>query len=258
MYSYPVETLRSRALQSYISEWRAPDFHLGRFYAFAAVLVLTFVVLLFSRRRPRVHELLLVALTALGALHSVRHIPVFVLVAAPLISQRLRDWLTGSSALRAIVFPRVRTTIQAALLNTFLLLLATVFLGVHVSTTVRHLEETEKKDFPAGAAAFLAVHAVPQPMLNYYDWGGYLIWRLYPDYHVFVDGRTDLYGDSFMDEYMQIAATKEGWKSKLQELGVESVIFPAKSRLVEGLLKDSAWQQVYKDEQAVVMSHVNH
>jgi hypothetical protein len=257
MYSYPLETLRSRALQSYISEWRAPDFHLGRFYALAAVLVLTFVVLMFSRRRPRVHELFLVTLTALGALHSVRHIPIFVLVAAPLISERLQNWFASWSAMRGIAFPKGGTTIQAALLNTVLLLLATVFLGLHVSTTIRHLGETEKKDFPAGAAAFLALHAVPQPMLNCYDWGGYLIWRLYPEYLVWVDGRTDLYGDRFMDEYMGVSSAKEGWKLELERAGIRSVIFPANSPLVRKLLQDADWQQQYRDEQAVVVAHIS-
>ena len=257
MYWYPAETLRSRALQNYISEWRAPDFHLARFYPFAAVLALTFVLLVLSRRRPRMHELLLVIVTAVGALHSVRHIPIFVLVAAPLVSERLRDWAAGISVLRGIVVPQVSTTIQTRVANVFLLVAATGFLGTHVYTTIRHLGITEEKEFPARAAAFLRQHPVQQPMLNHYDWGGYLIWRLYPEYLVWVDGRTDLYGDRFMDEYMAVSSAKEGWKLKLERAGIRSVIFPANSPLVRKLLEDADWQQQYRDEQAVVVAHVS-
>ena len=35
-------------------------------------------------------------------------------------------------------------------------------------------------------------------MFNSYNWGGYLMFAL-PDMPVFVDGRTDLYGDTFPD-----------------------------------------------------------
>src|SRR5581483_9618073 len=79
MYSYPVETLRSSAIQSYISEWFSPDFHQHKFLPFLLLLLGTLVAIAFTKTRARPRDLLLLAATLWGALHSVRHIPIFVL-----------------------------------------------------------------------------------------------------------------------------------------------------------------------------------
>lgn len=255
LYSYPFETLRSRALPHYVLEWRPPDFHLGRFYMFLGILVLTFVVLLLSKRRPRPHELLLSVVTAIAALHSVRHIPIFALVAVPLISERLQDWLVGRPAFHSLVAPAARSSRFAKAVGAVMVLSMVVFAGVHIYRTVQRMDETEKKNFPVAAVLFLKAHHVPQPMLNHYDWGGYLIWRLYPEYFVWVDGRTDLYGDTFMDEYMHLYFAKEGWESQLQRFGIRSAIIPADSPLARALLHVPGWRVIYADPQAAILTN---
>ncbi len=50
----------------------------------------------------------------------------------------------------------------------------------------------------------MLVQKPPQPIYNEYIWGGYLIWRLYPDYRVYIDGRADVYGDSLVNELLQV------------------------------------------------------
>ncbi len=46
-------------------------------------------------------------------------------------------------------------------------------------------------------------------MFNYFGWGGYLIWNLYPGIKPYIDGR--MLDDSKLDKYMSILwATKEG------------------------------------------------
>ena len=59
----------------------------------------------------------------------------------------------------------------------------------------------KREHFPAAAVAFLSREHPPGPILNHYNWGGYFIWKLYPEYRVFMDGRADVYGDTFMDEF---------------------------------------------------------
>src|SRR6202043_1125535 len=52
--------------------------------------------------------------------------------------------------------------------------------------------------FPSGAADFLLAHGVTSPMFNTYEYGGYLMWRLWPQERVFIDGRA-LSESVFMD-----------------------------------------------------------
>src|SRR5271163_4547777 len=70
MFSYPIETLRSPAMQNYIAEWASPNFHHAEYWPFLLVVLATFAVLSWSRRwsrievRPRDLLLLLVSLYA--------------------------------------------------------------------------------------------------------------------------------------------------------------------------------------------------
>lgn len=94
MFIYPFETLTSAAMQRYIQEWFSPDFHQTEWLPFALLLVSLLATTLIARARvPLAHILLLFALGLL-ALRSARNIPLFVLVALPVLSAQLAAWLS--------------------------------------------------------------------------------------------------------------------------------------------------------------------
>ncbi|OQY96647.1 MAG: hypothetical protein B6D41_04895, partial [Chloroflexi bacterium UTCFX4] len=93
MFIYPFETLTSPAMQRYIQEWFSPDFHQTEWLPFAFLIVSLLATTLLARARvPLAHILLLCALGLL-ALRSARNIPLFVLVAIPVLSAQLAAWI---------------------------------------------------------------------------------------------------------------------------------------------------------------------
>jgi hypothetical protein len=86
----------------------------------------------------------------------------------------------------------------------------------------------------------------------YYDWGGYAIWRLYPEYRVFVDGRADLYGDDLLRQFQDSAQLQAGWEQVLDRWGVQAVLMPPSGPLAQGLLLDARWHSAYRDSQAIL------
>ncbi|MBI3286387.1 MAG: hypothetical protein HYZ65_16280, partial [Burkholderiales bacterium] len=72
-------------------------------------------------------------------------------------------------------------------------------------------EQLALRTQPVLAADFLREAHPAGPMFNEYGWGGYLSWTLYPDYPIYVDGRTDLYDEAFLLDYMQLASGAEQW-----------------------------------------------
>src|SRR5689334_10832688 len=107
MFSYPYETLTSTSMAAFIQEWASPDFHKAMYLPLAILLLSTFAAMALSPTRARAGELFLVLITALAALRSVRHIPIFSLFAAPVLAKHLwaiakdRGWdksLTGAEA----------------------------------------------------------------------------------------------------------------------------------------------------------------
>jgi len=62
--------------------------------------------------------------------------------------------------------------------------------------------------YPVNAASFVEKYRLKGNMFNEYAYGGYLLWRLYPEQKVFIDGRSDVYLDREMPEVLKISTNK--------------------------------------------------
>ena len=114
--------------------------------------------------------------------------------------------------------------------------------------------QTEAQHFPLAAAAFLSREHPPGPILNHYNWGGYFIWKLYPQYHVFMDGRADVYGDRFMDEFAASYYLTNGWRIPLQRWEIRTLVLPPDAPLVTAARSGREWEQIYADSQTVILT----
>lgn len=255
MYAYPLETLRSRAMQSYIGEWASPDFHQLRYLPTLAMILATLVLPSLSPRRLRPRELLLLSVATYAALRSVRHIPLYTLIAIPILSAMVEAWLQERANAKADKTKPTPMTTAKATFNALLLAGFLVFLVVRVRFVTQHQTEAEAKEFPAAAVSFIAAHRPPPPMLNHYNWGGYFIWKLYPDYRVYIDGRADLYGDAFMNNLAAVYYLKgNAWQSEFARWGIRTVALPPDAPLTTALRALPEWETIYSDKQAVVLS----
>ncbi|MBC7961384.1 MAG: hypothetical protein H7Y05_00400 [Steroidobacteraceae bacterium] len=111
--------------------------------------------------------------------------------------------------------------------------------------------------YPVAATQFLIQNQLPPTIYNFYDWGGYLMWKLYPGYQVFVDGRNT--SAEILDASNRIDNSWNGWLEDFKRYNIKTVI----SRtcyydsggpvpLVETLAKDPDWVLIYRDEIAVI------
>jgi len=123
---------------------------------------------------------------------------------------------------------------------------------VYAATTMWEHAPLLEESLPVNAAAFIRENKLPGPLFNSYNWGGYLIWRLYPQYPVFVDGRTDLYDDEFLRRYLRVALAKGDWQETLDRYRVNTILIERDSLLANLLEKTTGWVPVYADKMAVV------
>jgi hypothetical protein len=89
-------------------------------------------------------------------------------------------------------------------------------------------------------------------MLNEYNWGGYLTWFL-REYPVFVDGRTDLYGDDVLGQWITAIQAGKGWQAILDRWKIKLILIEP-SRPLATALSLAGWKLLYQDEQAVIFS----
>jgi hypothetical protein len=175
---------RKSFLTSTLIEWRSP-YLWGPPYSFDILLYAAAAVLLVSWRRVRISDWLLFVAFAAASLTAYRNILLIGFLAPILIVA----WFP-----RPFRAPRF---IGAAAL---ILLLAGLTTGI-VRGRFFQLRAA-LWEYPSGASDFLRSHAISSPMFNTYEYGGYLIWRLWPLERVFIDGRA--LNESVYQDYRQI------------------------------------------------------
>ncbi|MEX0788601.1 MAG: hypothetical protein WD040_07365, partial [Anaerolineales bacterium] len=217
---YPIRTVSIGVLQEYIQEWQSPNFHHPEVLPFLALWMVTFVVMTISPRRARSYEILWIVVFGGLAFLAGRNIALFAVISAPVLA------IHGHALLAKLRLQRARgrqlSAPLARIVNIGLLVL--VFLGVAVKAILPLSEEFNRqalrKIVPVDASAFLLSERPGGPLFNTYNWGGYVVWRLYPHYLSFVDGRTDLFGDEILQEYLQAWRADPGWPEILARWGI--------------------------------------
>jgi hypothetical protein len=251
IWIYPFFTLGSSAMQQFIQEWQSPDFHLIIFWPFPVMLSLGVFSWLLGRQPPAWTDVLLFSGTAAAGLLSARHIPLFALVAAPIIARyslrasigtRLYPLFSGQ--ITGIDSPRLR------LINLVIIILAFSTAAYWISLKGRGNESVVASRYPVAAIDFLQQSGLDQARgYNSYIWGGYMIWRGLP---VFIDGRADVYGDEFIHRYRQTLALSSQWSEPLDDFDVSYVIMERSSSLATLLNSNESWRQTYMDHVATV------
>jgi len=261
MWRYPFYNMGQQVARQHIAEWASPDFHRLVNQPFAALLLLTLLAVGLSNRRGRWAELLPVVGFAYLTLQSQRAMGLFALVTAPVLSRHVASLLSPHLSKRAASDAAVVTPRRAAINGALALLLmgaalvkaAAVWRGPTVEAAVRAV------GFPVDGADWIAENEPPGELYNPYQWGGYLIWRLTPDYagrtinvRVFVDGRADLYGDEFLLDYLRLAAATPDWDETLASWNVSTALVQKEGPLSEAMSRSADWDLAHEDQVAAV------
>jgi hypothetical protein len=273
MWLYPFRTVGIGALRDFIQEWRSPDFHLSLTWAFLAMLLLSLAALGRSPRRADWTDLAMLGLWSCASLFAARNIGLYGLLVIPALA-RYADaawgqYLPGERKGNSREFkgtkgtqeipsvPSVPTSsFSSTRLNWVLLGLVGVAALVKIGVVLvpQAAIKAEQDSLPARAVQFIQEDKPAGPLFNSYNWGGYLIFKLWPEYPVYIDGRTDLYDDVFIRRYLNVVAGGEGWQQTLDEDGINLVLIESDSTLAKFLGRDPAWSILYQDEMATIFA----
>jgi hypothetical protein len=226
---------------SAVVEERPADITSPAGLVFAALLLGTFLVALVADRGERSARLrspilwvgLVVPFTVLGLAHQ-RLLPYAAMIEAPLVAAMVPALLGRAAAAAAPLMPRV-----AAVLVLAALFAATVALSVVAAPRAPDLSA-----YPAGATA--ALRQLPGPVLNEYDWGGYLIFAV-PEQPTFVDGRgAALYPPELIGEFETAVGLHLGYRGVLDGHGIRLVLLRP-SRALAVALREDGWPVVAEE-----------
>jgi hypothetical protein len=246
----PFKTVNIGVLQDFIQEWAAPNFHELFQQPMLWMLLLTLVVIGWSGRRLDATDAALLVLFAYITFLARRNMGLFALICAPVLSRHAAA-LIGRYRFGQRRLSNGNPMVNAIILTVIIMATALkILLPLAPATRL----EAEQKILPVGAAGWIAAQQPAGKMFNSYNWGGYLLWRLWPTYPVYADGRTDVYPNAFLQEYLQIVAGQLDAPTMFDERGIRTVIIEAESPLVKQLTRSGQWREAYRDEIAAVLT----
>lgn len=221
-----------------IYEWMPADF--SKFGPFEASILVLVGGALFSGVKLSPPRIALVLGLLHMALAHVRNIELFALllpivVVAPVARQ---------FALQPAAFARTRVPAFAVAV------LAVLLGGWTWLTSANAAFAPPEGQSPAAAIDALQAHK-PKRVLNDLPFGGYLIWRQIP---VFIDGRAELYGESFEVAYYRAMQLKDVNQllEMLKTWEIDAVLLTPATPAVGLLDHVGGWQRVYSDKNAVL------
>ncbi len=266
MWIYPFQTVGIGALRDFIQEWQSPNFHLVWQQPFIVMLLLIVAGIARTTRHADWTDLALVAMWTMWALFAGRNIAIFGVVTTPILARYVdaawaEQWTTwgyeripfsGSTTTPS----RYRRRDPKIILNWVLLALVCVAALVKISLPLAPTASLniEQKSLPYDAVKFMQQEQPVGPMFNSYNWGGYLIFKLWPSQPVYIDGRTDLYDDAFIRRYVEVMTAGKNWQQTLDDDGINLIVIETGSTLAKFLRQNSAWKEIYKDDMASIFS----
>ncbi len=107
--------------------------------------------------------------------------------------------------------------------------------------------------YPGAAVRFVEANIAPRSgrIINEFNWGGFLSWRLGHRYQVFMDGRTQLYPEWFWR--VTCLDDVAGARSLLTQSNADVAILPIRKSRFADLLIEAGWRESYRDEFARVL-----
>ncbi len=244
-----------------IEEYHRPMLYEYHSYWLMLSAVIIMVLVLSVMRRMDLTELLILTVVIIPSLKSNKYIIYFALVSGVFLSyalssviQSFKHWISE----RLSLFRRDFSIPAAVVLSLVMVAVS----AETVSTGVLRFD-TRQWMYPTGAVAFIKDVRPQGRMFNLYNWGGYLIWELYPEYRVFIYGRT-LNETAFFHYHQILKATKgQGveralWRRLLDAYKINFIVTPAVSTsgyvfpLVDRISLDNEWKPVFADGKALV------
>lgn len=251
--------LRSRYLVSHTVEYLPPNFHQISAWPFlfmigGSILLLSLTI----RKRPIASALLLSVWTVMGLI-SARNISLYAVITAPILAVMASNFVREKRKLTNIVdFDLRLRMVNYRLVGHIWPLALIIVLGIVLIGGINldfrgESNRFSPQVFPVEAVDWVSQQGEFGPVFNYFPWGGYLLYRMWPQEQVFIDGQTDFYGESLTRKYEQVITINNDWLDILDQYKITWVIMPPQSELIKNLRKEIGWEELYLDDTAAIL-----
>jgi hypothetical protein len=249
----------------HIAEFLSISFHHPLAVFFEAMLLIGAMAAVWHASKGRYVEPVLFLMWSHAALLAARNIPLFAIVAAPIMASAIEEWVAAMPTWKLAAWARnaatkfadvARETTEtdsiprwhvASLLG--VALFGAILYAPNPPKSFR--AEFDPKRFPAGAIDTLRGDPAAR-IFSDDQWGDYLIYRLYPNTKVYTDGRSDFYGPEFGKQYLGVMSVAYDWEKTLGRFGVDTILLSPTSPLAGAVKESARWRVVHDDGVSLV------
>lgn len=249
--------LRSDWIREMVQEFQSPSFRNENLLQFELLLFLGIVCAGYLLKRRKVVEAAWILFWGHQALGSARHVPIFAIVAAPVVACELtglwNQWTASSSrrSLAGILSALARDSAAGFRRSSIWApVLAIVF--IVLNPAAKWPLDFPSQRFPVSMVSRHAGQLNSGRVFTSDQWADYLIYRFYPTQRVFFDGRSDFYGPSIGDQYLHLSQGRYDWDAIIARHGFDVVLSPVEWPLSSLLKRDAGWRLVEDDGKALL------
>jgi hypothetical protein len=188
------------------------------------------------------------------SLFSARYIPLFGIIAAPVVTKQLKNLLAASNGKFSDFLKRKGASFSEinASGNDFVWPALVLLIIVLLFFSGQLRAEFDPENKPVAASKFLEQEHVTGNMFNNDEFGDYFIYRNYPAYKVFIDGRNDMYGVEKLKEYHRVIEFEHGWEKILEKYNITWIIYDSNSPFSRYVMENKSWHLIYSDKVASI------
>ena len=233
------------------------DYNILIFKILLGLLILSFILFFVIKRKLNFYQLVLAAVFSVFACLYIRNLPLFGLIILPIMA---RNYF---AAMRNFKEKPIKTE---------MIILALVFAVYVLTSSLIVCDNLGEKKFlnknfglgmsPASLQSikFYRDNDLAGPIFNNYDFGGALIFWLYPRERVFVDNRPEAYSvDFFSQIYKPMMNDSDKWNEYSEKYKINLIYVshtdstPWSQKFLAARLHDDNWPLIYFDDYTVIM-----
>ena len=257
LWQTSVGYISNRYLVDLTIEYASTNFHDAISWPALVFFAVTLFALSRGWKKGTWSDGLILAGWGLLGLYSVRNLPLFVIAATPIVGSFFQTGLSDLSVLVRLEkkFHDLEFSLHGFLWPVLVIGITGMLLasGVHLDWQ-REGYKFRENIFPVRAVDWLDEHPQSGNMFNEFGWGGYLIYRQWPEKKVFMDGQLDFYGETLTRRHQQLIKADPGWEQVVEAYGIDWMLVPVDEPIARVLVVHPDWITLYEDDVAVIFS----
>jgi hypothetical protein len=252
--TYGLKTVNSYYINNYITEFQpfnlfTPMGTITAFYVSICVFAL-----LFSKRKIKIHELLLLGGTMFMAFLSTRHFSLLVITSVVILPhiEGVYERIDNSN------WDLVKSFKKGINLMNVIVIVLYVIMFIYISSFIitRETNPLPKNQYPIDALKYIKKNIPNARIFNYYQWGSYMIIE---NVKTFIDPRCDLFNaeynknTSVMKDYIEATNNMKNYTYVVSKYNIDYFLLNKRAKLSNKIIEDDKYKVVYTDDIAVII-----